>query len=126
MVTAVTQTGAVITSAGIVPRRRLRRPRRAASLVTLGQLGLIVGLGVLLDTFVVRTLLVPAVFAALGERGSGGPGTPAPAVEQRPLRPVTPPPTSPLPAAQASSSGQPVEPADDVLQATTWTTTGMM
>ena len=32
-------------------------------LVTLGQLGLIVGVGVLLDTMLVRAVLVPAIFA---------------------------------------------------------------
>jgi len=37
-------------------------------LVVLGQLGLIVGLGVLIDTFLVRALLVPGVIAALGDR----------------------------------------------------------
>ena len=37
-------------------------------LVTLGQLGLIVGLGVMVDTLVVRTVIVPAVFALLGDR----------------------------------------------------------
>jgi RND superfamily putative drug exporter len=89
MVTAVTQTGAVITSAGIV-LAAVFAALGVLPLVTLGQLGLIVGLGVLLDTFVVRTLLVPAVFAALGERiwwprhpGAGGRAAAA--------RPVTPP-----------------------------------
>jgi RND superfamily putative drug exporter len=43
--------------------------------MTLTQLGIIVGLGVLIDTLLVRTLIVPAVFALLGDRvwwpGSG-------------------------------------------------------
>jgi putative drug exporter of the RND superfamily len=30
------------------------------------QLGIIVGLGILLDTFVVRTLVIPALFALIG------------------------------------------------------------
>ena len=34
----------------------------------LTQLGIIVGLGILLDTFVVRTLVIPALFALIGDR----------------------------------------------------------
>ena len=37
-------------------------------LVTLGQLGLIVGIGVLVDTLVVRTVIVPAIFGLAGDR----------------------------------------------------------
>ena len=37
-------------------------------LVTLGQLGLIVGVGVVVDTLVVRTVIVPAIFALVGDR----------------------------------------------------------
>ena len=37
-------------------------------LVTLGQLGLIVGLGVIVDTLVVRTVIVPAIFSLVGDR----------------------------------------------------------
>jgi RND superfamily putative drug exporter len=36
--------------------------------VTLTQIGVIVGLGVLLDTLLVRTVLVPALATLLGER----------------------------------------------------------
>lgn len=37
-------------------------------LIVLTQLGIIVGLGILLDTFIVRTLVIPALFALVGER----------------------------------------------------------
>ena len=37
-------------------------------LVTLGQLGLIVSVGVIVDTLVVRTIVVPAIFSLMGER----------------------------------------------------------
>ena len=37
-------------------------------LITLGQVGIVVGLGILLDTFLVRTLVVPALFDLLGDR----------------------------------------------------------
>lgn len=46
-------------------------------LVELGQLGLIVGLGVLIDTLFVRTILVSALFALVGDhmwRGFGSHG----------------------------------------------------
>ena len=36
--------------------------------LTLGQLGLIVGIGVLIDTLLVRVVIVPAVFGLLGDR----------------------------------------------------------
>jgi hypothetical protein len=37
-------------------------------LIVLTQLGVIVGLGILLDTFVVRTVLIPALFTMIGPR----------------------------------------------------------
>jgi len=67
MVRAVTATGGVITSAGVV-LAAVFAALGLLPLVTLGQIGLIVGIGVLVDTFVVRTLVVPALFALVGER----------------------------------------------------------
>lgn len=67
MVEAVTHTGAVITSAGIV-LAAVFAALGVLPLVTLGQLGLIVGVGVVVDTLVVRTVVVPALFGLLGER----------------------------------------------------------
>lgn len=67
VVNAVAATGGVITSAGIV-LAGVFAALGVLPLVTLGQLGLIVGIGVLVDTLVVRTVVVPAVFALLGER----------------------------------------------------------
>ncbi|MDC5698709.1 MMPL family transporter [Intrasporangium calvum] len=64
---AVGATGAVITSAGVV-LAAVFAALGVLPLMVLAQLGLVVGLGVLLDTFVVRTLLVPAVFTLLGDR----------------------------------------------------------
>ena len=37
-------------------------------LIALTQLGIIVGLGILLDTFVVRTVVIPALFTLIGPR----------------------------------------------------------
>lgn len=62
---AASRTGSVITSAGLV-LAGVFAALATLPLTVLGQLGLIVGLGVLLDTFVVRTLLLPALFAVLG------------------------------------------------------------
>ncbi|KDA05160.1 membrane protein [Microbacterium sp. CH12i] len=67
MVRAVSHTGAVITSAGIV-LAAVFAALGVLPLVTLGQLGLIVGVGVVVDTLIVRTVIVPALFGVLGDR----------------------------------------------------------
>ena len=67
MVEAVAHTGGVITSAGIV-LAAVFAALGVLPLVTLGQLGLIVGIGVLVDTLVVRTVIVPAIFSLAGDR----------------------------------------------------------
>ncbi|GAA2885398.1 MMPL family transporter [Microbacterium esteraromaticum] len=67
MVEAIAHTGGVITSAGIV-LAAVFAALGVLPLVTLGQLGLIVGIGVIVDTLVVRTVVVPAVFALIGDR----------------------------------------------------------
>ncbi|MEV7631616.1 MMPL family transporter [Microbacterium sp. NPDC089318] len=67
IVEAVSHTGGVITSAGIV-LAAVFAALGVLPLVTLGQLGLIVGVGVIVDTLVVRTVIVPAIFALVGER----------------------------------------------------------
>lgn len=67
MVNAVVHTGGVITSAGIV-LAGVFAALGVLPLVTLGQLGLIVGLGVLVDTLVVRTVIVPSLFGLLGDK----------------------------------------------------------
>ncbi|MFF3026082.1 MMPL family transporter [Microbacterium sp. NPDC057944] len=75
MVEAIAHTGGVITSAGIV-LAAVFAALGVLPLVTLGQLGLIVGVGVVVDTLVVRTVIVPAVFALVGDR-IWWPGRPA-------------------------------------------------
>ena len=67
MVQAVGLTGGVITSAGIV-LAAVFAVLGVLPLITLTQVGLIVGLGILLDTFLVRTVVVPAVFALAGDK----------------------------------------------------------
>jgi RND superfamily putative drug exporter len=67
MVRAVSATGGVITSAGIV-LAAVFCVLGVLPMIVLTQLGIIVGLGILLDTFVVRTLVIPALFALIGDR----------------------------------------------------------
>ncbi|HSS24269.1 MAG TPA: MMPL family transporter [Mycobacterium sp.] len=81
MIRAVSATGGVITSAGIV-LAAVFCVLGVLPLIVLTQLGIIVGLGILLDTFVVRTLVIPALFAVIGER-IWWPATHAKPVEQQ-------------------------------------------
>ncbi len=67
IVRAVSATGAVITSAGIV-LAAVFCVLGVLPLIVLTQLGIIVGLGILLDTFVVRTVIIPALFTLMGPR----------------------------------------------------------
>ncbi|GHB70240.1 hypothetical protein GCM10010377_71190 [Streptomyces viridiviolaceus] len=61
----LTSTGGVITSAGIVLTATFA-VFAGLPLVTMAQMGVLVGIGVLLDTFLVRTVLVPALALDLG------------------------------------------------------------
>lgn len=63
----LTSTGGVITSAGVVLAATFA-VFAVLPLVTMAQMGVIVGIGVLLDTFLVRTVLVPALALDLGRR----------------------------------------------------------
>lgn len=67
MLRALTVTGGVITSAGIL-LAAVFAVLGVLPLVALAQLGTIICVGVLLDTLVVRTMLVPAVAVLLGDR----------------------------------------------------------
>lgn len=67
MVRAVALTGGVITSAGIV-LASVFVVLGVLPLIVLTQVGVIVALGVLLDTFIVRTLVVPALFTLVGDK----------------------------------------------------------
>ena len=65
IVRAVSATGAVITSAGVV-LAAVFAVLGVLPLIVMTQLGIIVGLGILLDTFVVRTVVIPALFTLIG------------------------------------------------------------
>ncbi len=64
--TAVASTGGVITSAGIILAGTFAI-LATFPLVAIVQLGFIVSLGILIDTFLVRTVLVPGVITLLGD-----------------------------------------------------------
>lgn len=64
---ATAATGAVITSAGVIFAASMFA-LMAGSVSTMAQVGFTIGAGLLLDTFVVRSLLVPAIATLLGPR----------------------------------------------------------
>ncbi|WP_431925954.1 MMPL family transporter [Micromonospora wenchangensis] len=93
MLSALRVTGGVITSAGIL-LAAVFAVLGVLPLILLTQIGIIVCLGVLLDTLLVRTVLVPALAFLLGDRfwwpgridreaDDAGAATPAPAVAAR-------------------------------------------
>ena len=67
MLRALTATGGVITSAGIL-LAAVFAVLGVLPLVVLAQLGVVICVGVLLDTLLVRTVVVPALGVVLGER----------------------------------------------------------
>ena len=67
MLRALALTGGVITSAGLVLAATFA-VLGVLPLVALAQLGFVVGFGVLLDTLLVRTLIVPGLVLDLGDR----------------------------------------------------------
>ncbi|WP_327048983.1 MMPL family transporter [Microbispora sp. NBC_01189] len=75
VVTALAVTGGVITSAGVL-LAAVFSVLGVLPLITLTQIGVIVGFGVLLDTVLVRSVLVPALVTLLGDR-FWWPGNPA-------------------------------------------------
>ena len=62
----VTNTGSVITSAGLIFAASMFG-LMAGSISIMTQVGLIIGIGLLLDTFIVRTIVVPAIATLLGK-----------------------------------------------------------
>ena len=66
MLRALTATGGVITSAGIL-LAAVFAVLGVLPLVVLAQLGVVICVGVLLDTLVVRTVLVPAIAVLMGD-----------------------------------------------------------
>ena len=67
MLRALAATGGVITSAGIL-LAAVFAVLGVLPLVVLAQLGTVICIGVLLDTLLVRTVLVPAIAVRMGDR----------------------------------------------------------
>lgn len=88
IVTALSVTGGVITSAGIL-LAAVFAVLGVLPLIQLAQIGIIVGFGVLLDTLLVRSVLVPAIVTLLGER-FWWPGHPAGRAQRAPEREAHP------------------------------------
>ncbi|TDT40118.1 RND superfamily putative drug exporter/hypothetical protein [Streptomyces sp. BK208] len=107
---ALTRTGGVISSAGLILAATfavlMTQPIRE-----LFQFGFAMAFGILLDTFLIRPLLVPAIVRLLGDRAlwPARPGTPTPST------PTPEPPSADAPAAQAAEPG-----SGRLLRAFTW------
>jgi putative drug exporter of the RND superfamily len=65
VIRTVTSTGGVITSAGLIFAASMLG-LMVASITTMIQVGFVIGVGILLDTFLVRTITVPAMAALVG------------------------------------------------------------
>jgi hypothetical protein len=83
---AVAATGAIITSAGVILAGTFAG-MMAGEMMFLAELGFAVSVGVLIDTFVVRTILDPALATLFG-RWTWWPGGVPKAPESRPIPPV--------------------------------------
>ncbi|MFC8370552.1 MULTISPECIES: MMPL family transporter [unclassified Streptomyces] len=91
VVTGLSGTGGVITSAGLVLAATFA-VFAVLPLVAMAQMGVIVGVGVLIDTFLVRTVLVPALALDLGARRFWWPARPT--ASHTPSTPDTTEPTT--------------------------------
>ncbi|WP_246230711.1 RND family transporter [Mycolicibacterium sediminis] len=67
VIKTVGATGGVITSAGLIFAASMLA-LTVSSLATVVQLGFVIGVGLLLDTFIVRTITVPAVAVLMGDK----------------------------------------------------------
>ena len=99
ILTALAVTGGVITSAGVL-LAAVFAVLGVLPLITLTEIGIIVGFGVLLDTLLIRTLLVPAIVTLL-DRRFWWPGS----LSRRDNAPPTHPEAVPSSASTSSSVG---------------------
>ncbi len=85
----VSSTGGVITAAGVIFAASMFG-MLFASISTLVQCGFIIGTGLLLDTFLVRTITVPAIAVLVGKWNWWPSKPPPPAPRERVVRPLGP------------------------------------
>jgi RND superfamily putative drug exporter len=85
----VSSTGGVITAAGVIFAASMFG-MLFASISTLVQAGFIIGTGLLLDTFLVRTITVPAIAVLVGKWNWWPSKPPPPTPRERPERPAKP------------------------------------
>ncbi|MEU0496350.1 RND family transporter [Mycobacterium sp. NPDC006124] len=82
VIKTVGATGGVITSAGLIFAASMLA-LTVSSLSTVVQLGFVIGVGLLLDTFIVRTITVPAVAVLIGDRNWWPSKTPRQMIEEK-------------------------------------------
>jgi putative drug exporter of the RND superfamily len=102
----VSSTGGVITAAGVIFAASMFG-MLFASISTLVQCGFIIGTGLLLDTFLVRTITVPAIAVLVG-KWNWWPSKPPPPAPRRRAEPPAPPVSEPAPDVSNGSADDPV------------------
>ncbi len=98
----VSSTGGVITAAGVIFAASMFG-MLFASISTLVQCGFIIGTGLLLDTFLVRTITVPAIAVLVGKWNWWPSKPPPPSRRERAVRPAEPEP-QPAPSGNGDSA----------------------
>jgi putative drug exporter of the RND superfamily len=102
IIRTVSSTGGVITAAGVIFAASMFG-MLFASISTLVQAGFIIGTGLLLDTFLVRTITVPAIAALVGNANWWPSQPPPPVPRERPERSAAP---DPAPSPEAPQTGR--------------------
>lgn len=105
VIQTVRSTGGVITAAGVIFAASMFG-MLFASISTLVQCGFIIGVGLLLDTFLVRTITVPAVAVLVGKWNWWPSKPPLPAPRKQAPKPASAPETSGDPTDEIGPSGK--------------------